>query len=245
VGETNHYAPRRDCTGRSTRGPERVYSITVPDDRRLNVRVIPDPIDPVPADFADPAVYLLRGPASSCDLFPLRCLTGDDSGLPTATNAAGYANVTGAPETVFVVVDTSTEAPGHGTYSLEVAVDSIAPGEVCAKALPLSGPGSVAGDTSLFANDYQGSECTTFETRGPDVVYSIVVPAGQRLVATAEPEAGSVFAPAIYLIRAPSSNCNLAPKPCLAGDDQGGRPSRVTYANTSMADETVFVVIDG
>src|SRR5207237_6862202 len=79
----------------------------------------------------------------------------------------------------------------------------------------------------------------------PDVVYSIVVPAGQRLVATAEPEAGSVFAPAIYLIRAPSSNCNLAPKPCLAGDDQGGRPSRVTYANTSMADETVFVVIDG
>ena len=83
----------------------------------LNASVTPD----VRATF-DPAIYLVKAPASNCDLAPKPCLAGDDSGPATATNTVSYTNASANEETVFIVVDDSSADRRGGAFSLTTSI---------------------------------------------------------------------------------------------------------------------------
>jgi hypothetical protein len=117
------------------------------------------------------------------------------------------------------------------------------PGEFPHTAEVLSGPGTISGSTTNYANDLNlPSLCTGTRTAGRDHFYQILVPAGKELVATVTP-IGS-WDVAIYLIRA-SEASNPNPT-CLAGVDQAdvGLPEGVNYLNNTASDELIIIGVD-
>jgi hypothetical protein len=102
------------------------------------------------------------------------------------------------------------------------------------------------GTTVAYGDDFTGgSGCRG--AVGPDHFYSVTVPAGQQLTATATPDASSTdYDLTIHVIAGPAAACALE-SDCLASADVelGGLPDTVTYTNSSAAAETVFVVVDG
>jgi hypothetical protein len=224
------------CTT-SDRGLDRVYSIAVPDGQRLTASV-------TPAETGyNPSIYLVAAPAANCDADPRVCLAADDLGLADDTNTVRYGNVTGAEQTVFIVIDSGSTEAG-GAFDLEVALAVPPPGEYCANAEPLA-PGTLLDQTTVgYANDYElPGSCTGFATRGLDRVYSITVPAGQQLTVLATPAAD--YDVAIYLLPAPASSCS-DDATCLAGEDSGGEgeADEVSWVNAGGAPAPVFVVVD-
>ncbi|HUQ01883.1 MAG TPA: hypothetical protein VM261_05270 [Kofleriaceae bacterium] len=97
------YAPH--CTTQDELGADRVYRVTIPAGHRLDAKLSPT----FPA-----ALYVLAGPAASC---AAACLAGE---AIAATDQAflSHDNTTGAPEDVFVVVDTVTELAAQGDFRL-------------------------------------------------------------------------------------------------------------------------------
>jgi hypothetical protein len=133
-----------------------------------------------------------------------------------------------------------------GTFSLDVQVEDTLPGQVCETAIAIT-PGTLNNQTTVgYSNSYayQISTCTDYADFGPDRVYSIHVPAGKELTATAKPE--STFDVSIYLIRGPATQCRID-EPCLVGTDgaNAGGTETVTYTNESQAEETIFIIVDG
>ena len=96
---------------------------------------------------------------------------------------------------------------------------------------------TISGDSAGFENDYSpGSSCTGYSANGTDVVYSVTLAAGETLDASL---LGS-HDTSLYVV----SDCTDVTASCLAGDDTfGSNPEVVTY--TSMAGETVFLIVDG
>lgn len=127
-------------------------------------------------------------------------------------------------------------------------------GDICQTALPIEA-GTHRGESTLgFENDYFGAQegvgrCTGSD-RGLDRVYSILVPAGRRLIAVVTPEpapdAGVAYDPSVYLVSSPASNCDRRPRTCLGSDDFGTDSATNTafHTNTGAVDERVFVVVD-
>ncbi len=122
--------------------------------------------------------------------------------------------------------------------------------ETCGAAMLIT-PGTIEGTTVGKGNDYEPS-CTGDQMLGPDTVYKISVPAGQRLQATATPElstSGNQYDLAVYLIEAPESNCSTpdggTDLTCLAASDRPGASAEsASYVNRGTSAVEVFVVID-
>lgn len=124
------------------------------------------------------------------------------------------------------------------------------PGDSCAIAETITGgtvasPTQVMGTTVGYTNDY-GSSATCVGAGGLDRVYSVNVPAGQRLLATIRQGAANFYDPSINLVVGPQAQCAVMPRICAAGDDVGGSSevNGVRYFNTSGAAQTLFVVAD-
>ena len=240
AGYTADYDPGSTCTGYAAEGPDRVYSITVGAGERLTVTVAPD------AGY-DAAVYLVDGSdPANCTAAPT-CLAGADEEAGGGAEMLSWTNSGGSAVTVFIIVD------GYGTddfggFTLDTAVGTPPAGDSCATAEVIATPGTTSGTTVGFGNDYfDGSStdgCTSSDS-GPDRVYSITVPAGQRLTATLTP-VDSGFNPSIYLIAAPASNCDVSPRVCLAADSSAttSSPASVQYLNAGASDQDVLIVID-
>jgi hypothetical protein len=101
-----------------TPGPDRVYSISVPNNQKLTVTVTPSNAT---ASGEDPAVYLFPAPASSCDGTAPPCLAGapDTNGRGVAETVQ-YTNTTGSARTVFIVVDTYYDE--YMSYTLQATI---------------------------------------------------------------------------------------------------------------------------
>jgi hypothetical protein len=86
---------------------------------------------------------------------------------------------------------------------------------------------------------------TCVQYPGPERVFSITIPAGQRLTATAVRDTGSMADPAINLIEAPASNCTSTPTCLDSSDDDfdGAAAETVTYLNSTNAPKTVFIIV--
>lgn len=128
---------------------------------------------------------------------------------------------------------------GEGGVPIEVT-----PGDTCASAVPLT-VGSYDGETTEGLNDdYSYAGCFPQESAGPDRVYQLQIPPGNRLDVDVDPT-GSLDL-GLVLVAAPASNCVREPE-CLTLRDIGldGASESLTFANDSTADRDVFLMVDG
>ncbi|MFO0595359.1 MAG: hypothetical protein U0228_08645 [Myxococcaceae bacterium] len=128
-------------------------------------------------------------------------------------------------------------------------------GDTCQMATVIQA-GTLMGDTTGKAANYDATDCLPDGTVGPDAVYQISVPAGQRLTVTATPGKDSMmnqYDTALYLIQSPASNCDAtsadggAGLTCLAQSDSSatyGAVESVSYLNSGSSAVDVFVVVD-
>lgn len=126
-------------------------------------------------------------------------------------------------------------------------------GESCQSAAQITA-GVIMGDTTGKAANHNVS-CTGDDSPGPDAVYEISVPAGQRLDVSVAPGTVGInqYDPYVYLVEAPPSNCDAigtdggSAVVCLdASDDffDSATTEVVGYLNTSGAAKTVYIVVD-
>ncbi len=240
VGYANDYDPGASCTGWDEPGRDRVYAVTVPDGQELVALATPN----TPSwDFG---LYLVAGPASNCTAVPA-CLAGADVGWSGEPEDLHWTNAGGAAAQAFLVVDAYDPADPGGSFDLDISVAPPKPGDSCAGAEVLAGPGSLPNRTTLgYARDYDpGQSCAGVDLPGRDRVWAIAVPDRKSLTVTVTPPPTSSWDPAVYLVAAPASSCTAAPA-CLAGSDVngGGQAESVSWTNTQGAAATVFIVVD-
>ena len=149
---------------------------------------------------------------------------------------------------------------GGGGGGGQMVQDAGPGGDTCEMAA-LLGNGAWAGTNVGAMNSYDptDSSCTGGENPGPDVVYQVHVPNGQRLTASATPAlnpgpTGEQFDLSLYLIQAPAANCNAVNPAdggsgivCLGGSDSTSSleaTESATWFNDGGTDVDVFVVVD-
>ena len=246
LGYTNNYLPGV-CVQVNSPGADRVHVISVPAGNRLLATVTPT------AGTFDPSIFLIGGPAASCDAVPMVCLAGSDGGGDGAPDVVAYNNSGGGAVDVFIIID-GFRAIGNA-YSLAVTVGpipAIPPGDTCqlAELVTLTaGMATVVATTATaaaYTNNYApANACTGFAEPGNDRVHIVNVAGGQRLTATVTPTSGT-FDVSVYIIGTPATTCDLDPVTCLAGSDQNdiGAAETTIYDNASLGAVDVFVVVD-
>lgn len=218
-----------DCwtDARGQGSSDSTYSITVPAGQLLNVVVTPD-------TSLDAIVSLSDG-AGACGM---TCVGLGDNGYEGEAETINYKNATAAPQTIFVVVDGYQGS--SGTFSIAATLSAIPADDSCSAPVALTaGTPVTAQAIAGYSNDYDmGTDCGLVS--GPDRVYSIAVPAGQRLTVTATP--GPMGDPTLNLVDGAGS-CGTA---CLLYADTGyeGDPETLTYTNRSGAMQNYLVVVD-
>ena len=246
VGFANDYHDGLLCE--SDGGPDRLYRVAVPNGQRITARVTPD-VAAGPAAW-DPSLNLQV--AEACVDVGRECLVGSDASGNGGSEAAAWVNRTGASVDVFVVVETF-ESPPPGLallFTLDVSVDTPPPtptGDVCATATTVTA-GTLQGQSLLeYANDYgTGAGCEG--TGGPDRLYKIIVPAGQRLEATVTPLApgggGPEWDPSINLQS--EASCGAATRSCIGRGDYAsyGETETALWMNSGATPVTLYVVVE-
>lgn len=112
LGYTSNYNPA--CAMVNSGGPDRIHVVSVPANRILTVTV-----DPTSATY-DPGIYLIAGPAATCDAVPLVCLASNDDGGDGANDLVTFSNTTAAARDVQILVDGFR--PAGDAYSLIVTL---------------------------------------------------------------------------------------------------------------------------
>jgi hypothetical protein len=232
LGAVNDYGDGTMCANAD--GGDVVYAIDVPAGNVLSVSVTTSD------GTFDPSISLVD---ASCGGTPRVCLDGDDTGLASAVNVAEYNNTTGATVRILAVVDTYDDATLGGEFDLTASLTAPSSNDTCATATPVSSGASIDGNTLGASNDYtSGTNCSG--TSGPDVVYALDVPAGQRATVTVR-GTGS-FDPSINLLAGPAATCGGTPFDCIDGDDSGSASTTntVVWTNETGSDTTVYAVVD-
>lgn len=253
VGAANDVAV--SCTGARNQGPDRVYVVLVPDGQRLTVTLTPDEAVDGGLQF-DPALSLIAAPASNCLTSDAGdrnvCLAGSDVGQPPgATERLSWLNGTGATQEVFVLVDAFSVAPdprngtdAEGRFSLTLTLAEPLLGDRCDTAPRLDGGALTGQSLSGYSADYgEGPGCRRSD--GPDRVYAVTVPAGQRLSATATPEPDAGFDLTLNFVAGPAARCEQRPLSCLSGVDAvgSGQAETLDFVNQSASAQEGFLVV--
>jgi len=103
------------CLGFTTSGGDIVYLFTLPNGMQAVAMVTPN-------EGQDPAIYLVAGDAVVCLDSPLPCVDAADDAGSSGAESVSYANATGSPIDVFLVVDSIDPAvAGEFTVSLAIA----------------------------------------------------------------------------------------------------------------------------
>ncbi|MBX7114304.1 MAG: hypothetical protein K1X64_08210 [Myxococcaceae bacterium] len=203
----------------------------------------------MPASDVDPAIYLVDNstgtPKVVGALEDNDALGGDyDVTLNTlATNGGAY----------YFVVDYGSVLGPARNFTMTFTSAPPPPGASCATAIAIASPGMVSGNSNGFFNNVDVTDmgsmvCSmafsdsggTYSLPGPDMVYSISVPAGKTLTATVLPSGGWDSAVAIV------TDCAMAATSCVAGGDQGldDAADSATYTNSTAQAQQVFIIVD-
>jgi trimeric autotransporter adhesin len=114
------------------------------------------------------------------------------------------------------------------------------PGDLGQSAIPLSGSGTINGDLSLYANDYDPGPqgCTGRSAEGNDMVYSIDAQDAQAIDIVCNQPTGDA---SIYLLSNYSD-----PASCIVGADSHGvgAEEHLSYLSPRIP-ETLYLVVDG
>ncbi len=216
-------------------GPDRVYSVSVPNNQRLTVTV-------TPTAMVDPAISLVDGSAN-CGM---TCLASADPGIDGDPETLTFTNRSGATQNYLVIVDVWTG--GTGTFDIVASVAVPPADDVCAAptALPI---GTQAGTTVGYTDDYANGTgvvgCSS-GTTGADRVYQLSIPGNQRGTVTVTPTADAGFDPSINLVEGAAAVCAAMPRVCAAGANSAGgnRPESVSVFNTTGAARSFFAIVD-
>ncbi len=189
-------------------------------------------------------VAVRRGPADA--VLNVTITQGANTVTATSTtdgDTVTYAfTATAATEYVVGVVNPDAAKVVQYIVSVEPPLPPPPANDSCAGAITLSANQTVSGNTLGATNDVNvdaDNWCIGFNTSGPDVVYSVTIPAGQTL--TAELTTTSDADQQLLLL----DGCNTAC--CWAGvDDGGGMDGELLqYRNSTAAAQTLFLVVDG
>jgi len=85
--------------------------------------------------------------------------------------------------------------------------------------------------------------CTGFPQAGPDVVYSLVVSAGQQITVSLTPDP-SLDASIALLGPGTPSVCNAVPVTCLAGSDVGFNGGAESFSYTPATTGVYYIIVD-
>jgi hypothetical protein len=252
VGLTNDYQwdDTAACKGQGGgAAPDGVFQITIPANGTVTVTVTP--LADMTGTSWDPVINLIAPPSANCGTLQadggtigMVCLGGVDTGFIGEPETTSTANVGATPKNVFIVVDGYNGS--GGAFTLVASISPAQQGEACANAVPITiTDGGVydAGTTLGFGNDiYTDMNCTMFRDTGPDKIFSVTIPPMQTLTATVNPEA--TFDPSLYLT--PGPTCPARLMMCLASADMFGPgvSETITYANSTAAAQSVFLVVD-
>ncbi len=235
TGFANDYGGGGNCSPGSFSAADRVYSATVAPGRTTFI-VTPD-------GGTNVSLSLVDAPAANCEATPRGCISGaDQSTTAGAAERVSVSNSGAANRDVLLVVDTSTTTAG--LFSIQRIDGPLVPGEDCESAQPLANDGGVLGgqSTVTFDNDFpQSSTNNCTGSVGRDRVYRVTVPAGQRLVATVQPDAG--FDPRLDIMPGLAS-CQT--RTCVGFPSNGttGAADTVTYTNGASTAVDAFLVVD-
>lgn len=231
--------------GSGETGGDVVYQLSLPPLTRLNTTLrssLPDG-----GSNWDSIFNILLGSGSGCGFLMAdggfggqTCVaSADDPDDPTDVQT--YANTTGAAQDVFLIVDafSVSEPGGSGPFTLTTATSPVAPGDVCSNAQPLTMPVTLPAESlaAPYVNDIVGGPGCVIGTQSNDRVYSVLVPANQRLGVTVT---ASGFIPTINLARAcgPTLSCVSGAVPQSLGGPA------LAYFDNGPSPTTIFIVVD-
>lgn len=240
-GFGNDYGTGTGC-GFSSSGPDRVYSLTIPPNKLATITVTPSP-------GLNTSVSLVDGTAN-CATGMLRCVatSTSTSTLATDPDVVTWTNRTTAPQTLLVLVDSS--APGTGLFDLAAVVTDPPAGDSCSTPTTLASGAPVASTTIGFTNDYAAgatTTCATFDTGGPDRVFSFNVPTGQRAKVTVSGATDGGYVPSVSLVTGTAAACEAAPRVCVASANSSslGTTRTASFVNGAAQAQTGFAIVDG
>lgn len=215
-------------------GRDVVYELHVPAATRLAVTA-------TPLTSFDLALNLVTNVAScGTPAATMQCLDSADSASAGGAEQLTFTNA-GAARTVLLIVD-GYAGNDFGSFALSVAFQPIATGDTCDAPVALTAGTPLLNQTMVgFGDDYDSSFSGRCEFKSDlDRVYSVQVPAGQRLVATVTP---SGFDPSLSLVQG-ATNCGQAI--CLSGTDDAlsNGVERLQWDNVSAAAQQVLLVVD-
>jgi len=235
AGFGDDYRGGTRCAPGAFEGVDRVYAVDVPAGQRLTLTAMPDA-------GLDLSLSLLASVAA-CEASPRACVGGANLGAEGVTEQVRAANYGDAGLSLLAVVDSAAGVTA-GAYDLQASWDTPPVGEECFDTpAPLAMSGVVSGQTTLgYANDYTSSDAVgCVGAASLDRVYEVVVPAGQRLNATAT---ASGWDPSLSVVEGPAAACVASPRFCSASADLPGTTQTVSWANGAAADRSVFLVVD-
>ena len=237
------------CTGFLNRGKDLVYATTVPAGERLVVTVAPTQLD-AGLGF-DPSLSIVSGPAASCTSMDAGvCLAGQDQ---VGADTAVWLNLDTVEREVFVIVDSYLSEPdmmsgiaSEGAFTLSARLELPGAGDRCETAERVMPSGVRTSSLNGYGPDYAFSNVASCSLQsGPDRVFAVDIPAGERLTATATPASDGGLDVVVNVVAGPAASCRAAPPVCLARADRGfrGEPDTASFINQSAMAQPVFVVV--
>lgn len=226
------------CTATSD-APDSVFSVTVPPSSLLRATVTPDGWDAVLNVIASPGACGLSIDAGTVGA---TCTTSSDGPRTASVEEVVIRNPTTTPTTALVVVDGHERAQfGNFTITTEVIPFSAMPGDTCQAPQVIAMSGSLTGlTTTNYLDDVEtASSCSSFQNRGPDRVFSIVVPPGKQLTAVVIP---TNWDASIMLTEA--SACGMNSTCFDSSDSSTSGAETARFTNTGTTDRTIFIVVD-
>lgn len=223
-------------------GPDRVYSLTIPANRRLVVSA---------TGSANINLSLLADLAA-CTSTPIECLVGVDNAFTGMPEVLTFDNTNTTPLDVLLQVSNSASTMAGATYSLNVDVVAIPPGDSCGMPTSLTlvdGGVALPGEALTgFADDYSftTNDMGCLFTSGPDRVYSVNVPGGSRLTVRTSSQDDL----RLNLVDGVAA-CTADPLVCSQASDTGsggsmGSPEteQAFFSNSGTTAKSVIVIVD-
>jgi hypothetical protein len=233
ANHTNDYTGSGTGCAGTFAGLDRVYSLTVPANSRLSVTS-------TPGSTLNTSLSLVAGNVACGTRVCLANADGSGNGTPDILNWANFSN---QPAPVFIIVDSSAGSTST-VFDIAATVTAVPAGDRCQDAEVLSTNMSVPGTTVGFGNEYGSGTNCSIANAGPERVYAVDVPAGQRVTVTSV--AGAGFNPSLSLLLGPAANCDASPRVCVANDNTGSTAGTdvARWFNAATTTQTLFVIID-
>ena len=214
-------------------GGDGAYRVVLLPGERIVVSATPD--------SSQMALNILPGTAETACSAASMCAASASQNSGGSNSPLAFENTSGTIFYGFLTAG-AIDDPG-GTYSLTVNIAPPPSGDTCTSAIPLTGTladQTFAGDVDDYTSTIITHGCSFLDT--PDRVYSVTVPAGQTLVATAT--GASNPAPQISLV--PSlSTCGTSDLACSrVANSQGGSTSSVTFSNPTSSAQTIGLIVE-